>query len=74
MLWNGTVAFWKTVTSILGKYAEVMFEFLSKTIVEDQLKFTVVGVVADKENAIRSLFGLLVGWRKWVFCLGFNAH
>ena len=53
-----------------------MFEFVTKAMneVEAQLEVVVVAVVADNENANRSLFGLLQNWRDWLCCIGCNAH
>ena len=49
--------------------AEVMFELLSKTIVEveDQLKVTVDGVLRVRRT-------LVAVWRKWLFFIGYIAH
>ena len=53
-----------------------MFAFVTKAMneVEAQLEVVVVAVVADNENANRSLFGLLQNWRDCLRCIGCNAH
>lgn len=69
---NGRAIFWRSIPSRFGKSAPVMFYLTKKAVLEMErvLKVVVMSLVADNENANKSLFSLLEDWRPWLLLIG----
>ena len=61
VLWKGKAIFWNTLLSKYGKAASVVIQLLKKAVsqIEHLFKVGVDSIVANNENANKTLFGLI---------------